>query len=143
MRYIGGESYFINDKLRRGNKLTHDELLWVETLDMAIRNMPAYKGLVCRSIAINGDELKDFLESYQTGKIIQYNAFTSATKFRDAKDCYNPEAKVQIFIQSNSGRDISSLNPGESEVLYTLRSKFRVKAIEENGNLYYILLEEI
>lgn len=46
MRYIGGESYVINDKLRRGDKLDHDELLWVETLNAALGKMPDYEGLV-------------------------------------------------------------------------------------------------
>lgn len=55
---------------------------------------------------------------------------------------YNPDANVQIFIKSKTGKDISSFNPSENEVLYPTGSEFIVKEVEQHGDKYFILLEE-
>jgi hypothetical protein len=50
---------------------------------------------------------------------------------------------VQIFIlDSKNGRDISSLNPKESEVLFGRNSSFIVESVNEQDGKYYILVVE-
>ena len=76
----------------------------------------------------------------QIGEPIAYNEFLSTTK----GETYNPEGQVQIFIQdAKNGRDISSINEGEQEVLYKNGASFVVLNIVENDGIQYILLGEI
>lgn len=142
IRYIGGEAYVLNDSLRRGTKLSNDHQQWVDNLRTALTKMPNYEGLICRSISISEDNLVDFLEEYRIDELITYEAFSSAEKFSENFMYYNPDANIQIFIKSKTGKDISPFNPGENEVIYPLESRFTVKKIEQRRNKYFILLEE-
>ena len=142
VRYLGGESYTLNDSLRREAKLSKDQRQWIDTLNSALSKTPSYEGLVCRSISILSSGIKGFLNQYKVGGSISYKAFSSAEKFSEHSMYYNPDANVQIFIKSKTGKDISSFNPGENEVLYPTGSEFIVKEVEQHGDKYFILLEE-
>ena len=50
-RYIGSESYVLNDKLRRREKLSTEDREWMEALDNALDKMPEYHGTVYRSMS--------------------------------------------------------------------------------------------
>lgn len=142
MRYIGGEAYLLNEKLRDGISLTPNEKLWVSSLDSALKKMPRYSGTAQRSLTFySEEELQAFLVEHEINTVVSYPAYTSMTA---SEEVYNPHGQVQIFvIQSSQGRDIRRYNSDEQEVLYFRNSRFKVKAIKRVGGQYYIYLEEM
>ena len=142
MRYVGGESYVLNEKLRNSSSLSVDELCWMDDLDTALGKLPSYQGHLQRSLDFYDEEvLQGFLKQHEQGAKVQYPAYTSMTA---GTEIYNPDGQVQIFVlQSKLGRDIQTFNDGEQEVLYRRGAKFEVKRIKRIGEQYYIYLEEI
>ena len=138
--YMSSKSYVINEKLRTGGKLSGDEQKMIETLNSALDKMPKYEGNLQRSLYFYDEgEIKNFLKDYEIGKTIEYKEFLSTTK----GEAYNPDGQVQIFIQdAKNGRDISSFNKDEQEVLYKNNSSFDVLNIMEKDGKHYILLGE-
>ena len=112
----------------------------VDDLNNALDKMPKYEGNLQRSLYFNDDDaVKMFMQHYKVGETITYKEFLSTTK----GELYNPEGQVQIFIQdAKNGRDISSINDAEQEVLYKNDSTFYVINIVEKDGVYYILLGE-
>lgn len=138
--YMTAKSYVVNEKLRTGEKMSDDEQKFVSNLNDALNKMPKYEGNLQRSLYFNDEEsVKEFMKHYEVGKPITYKEFLSTTK----GESYNPEGQVQIFIQdAKNGKDISSLNEQEQEVLYNNNSVFDVINIVENEGIHYILLGE-
>ena len=124
MRYIGDESYILNDNLRQGINLTNDQKQWVSELDKALKKVPIYKGEVTRSLSFfaKKEELKEFLNSHKLGDIKTYKAYTSVT----SGDVYNPSGEVQLQIISKTGRDIREFNEWEQEILFERNKKFKI-----------------
>ena len=85
------------------------------------------------------NDLKNFLEQHQPGKIVSYPAYTSATK----GNVYNPDGQVQILIEETTrGRDISAYNLSENEVLYPRNNRFWiVERKDKNGKVFLRLRE--
>lgn len=139
-KYIGPESYTYNEKLRNNIELTVDETNILNNLDSALSKMPKYKGTLNRSVSINSEDVEYFLKDYKEGKIIEYKAYTSTTK----GEIYNPEARVQMIIKCKNGKDISTFNESEQEVLFARNSKFNVIRVDRSDNFYVkIYLEEV
>ncbi|WP_270167561.1 minor capsid protein [Paenibacillus sp. SYP-B4298] len=140
-RYIGGESYVLNDKLRRGQPLNSNEMGWVEQLDKTLRKLPVYKGNVTRSLHFASTAaLNHFMKDIKPGVVIQYPQYTSTTKGA----VYNPDGQVQFYIlAAASGADVSQYNPGELEVLYGRDFPFEVVEMELLNGVYHILLKEL
>ena len=138
---MSAASYTINEKLRTSTPIENEEMILVSNLNIALDKMPKYKGNLRRSLYFDEDiAVQKFVAEYVPGESIKYKEFLSATKGREL---YNPDGQVQIFIRdSENGRDISSINDDEQEVLYKTGSEFVVvDKIGENGK-YFILLEE-
>lgn len=115
MRYIGSDSYLLNDKLRRGAKLSNTEKTWILELDSALEKLPNYEGDVIRVVEFAFQEdLNKFISEFEVGKINMSNQYLSSSK----KEGYNENAQVIIYIKSKTGKDISLYNPEESEVLF-------------------------
>ena len=56
---------------------------------------------------------------------------------------YNLNAEVQIGItNSKKGRDITTYNPDEQEILYERNSSFKVIELTKVKDKYYIVLED-
>ena len=142
IRYIGSDSYKINEPLRNGSELTQDQKEWIKTLDRALDKMPVYEGEVTRSLSfqLQGKEaLEEFLKLYNIGNEIEYPAYTSAT----IGEIYNPSGEVQLTIISKTARNITTLNKGEQEVLFERCKKFKVVARYDTSKIHYILMEEL
>ena len=142
MRYIGSDSYKINEPLRNGTELTQDQKEWIKVLDRALEKMPVYEGEVTRSLSfqLQGKEaLQEFLDSYKTGDIKTYKAYTSTT----VGDTYNSNGEVQIKIISKTGRDIRKLNEGEQEILFERNKKFKIVRYEFYKGKHYLKMEEL
>ena len=142
MRYIGSDSYKINEPLRNGTELTQDQKEWIKVLDRALEKMPVYEGEVTRSLSfqLQGKEaLQEFLDSYKTGDIKTYKAYTSTT----VGDTYNSNGEVQIKIISKTGRDIRKFNEGEQEILFERNKKFKIVRYEFYKGKHYLKMEEL
>lgn len=142
MRYIGSDSYKINEALRNGINLTQDQKEWVKVLDEALEKIPVYEGQVTRSLSfqLQGKEaLEEFLKLYNIGNEIEYPAYTSAT----IGEIYNPSGEVQLTIISKTARNITTLNKGEQEVLFERGKKFKVVDRYDTSKIHYILMEEL
>lgn len=142
MKYIGSDSYKINEALRNGTNLTQDQKEWVKVLDEALEKIPVYEGQVTRSLSfqLQGKEaLEEFLKLYNIGNEIEYPAYTSAT----IGETYNPSGEVQLTIISKTARNITTLNKGEQEVLFERNKKFKIVDRYDTSKIHYILMEEL
>lgn len=140
-RYISSDSYKINEKLRKGMKLTIDDEKFIKDLDSALSKIPKYTGDLTRSLQFYSKEsMALFLESHKVTNTVTYKEYISTTK----GDIYNENAQVQIYIlDSTKGRDISKYNDGEQEILYERNVQFIIKEIEVINGVTHILMEEI
>ena len=142
-RYVGGESFGLNDSIRRGIELTPEQTAWVNHLDAGLEKMPYHEGRIQRSLRFtDDDDVEAFLKEHCVGNIVEYPAYTSMSA---AEIAYNPNGQVQLIVlHSKKGRDITQYNPNEQEVLYPRGSSFSVRSVElkDNGS-YEILLKEV
>lgn len=130
--YIGAKSYTLNEKLRLGLPLDDYDKKLINDLDSVLDKVNSYKGNVTRSVSISSDDLDYFMKNYIEGNIIEYPSYISTT----IGETYNPEANIQMFIESKTGRDITQYNKEEQEILFKRNSKFRVQKIDRTDNYY-------
>ena len=138
-QYIGPESYRINEVLRNDLKLTEQQEKIIRNLDKALDKMANYNGVVQRSIILDKEQLKKFLDLHQEGAIIKYKAYTSST----VGNRYNDFSNVELLIKSTNGKDMRKYNKEEQEILFKRNSKFKVIKKEKINDTYYIHMEEI
>ncbi len=138
--YVGSESYIINETLRNGTKLDGRLTKVVKNLDAALDKLPSYNGIVTRSVSINSEDIDYFLKAYPEGKNMKHNEFLSTT----IGETYNPEARVQIYIKSKTGKDLRKYNELEQEILFKRNTEFYVKKIDTSDEFFVkIFLEEV
>ncbi|QTH44952.1 minor capsid protein [Cohnella sp. LGH] len=140
-RYVGGESYGLNDKLRRGDPLDSNEMQWVENLDRALAKLPTYSGDLSRSLHFaSAAALAAFMQDVKPGSVVQYPQYISMT----AGALYNPAGQVQFYILGATlGSDIRKMNPGELEVLYGRDFPFKIVNLDFIDGVYFVMLEEL
>lgn len=126
----------LNDKLRRGIKLSVGEQEMVRNLDSALDKMPEYKGTVYRSVSDFGIENVDaFIKSY-----VSDSEFRSPAYISSSERVYDAGFPIQYVIESKHGKDIRIYNQGEGEVLFKRDSVFYVTKVE--NNIIYLEEEE-
>ena len=138
-QYVGPESYRINEVLRNNLNLTKQQEKITKNLDKVLDKMPNYNGIVQRSIILDKEQLKKFLELHKEGNIIKYKAYTSTT----AGNRYNDFSNVELLIKSINGKDMRKYNKEEQEILFKRNTKFKVIRQEKINDIYYIQMEEI
>ena len=138
--YISSKSYVVNEKLRNGAKLSYEEKEMVGRLNETLDKMPKYNGNLQRSVYFKFEkDIEKYVKQFEVDKIINTKQFLSTTKGQ----VYNEDGQVQIYIQNaHNGRDISSVNAQEQEVLYKTNQSFKVLNKVKIDDKYYILLEE-
>lgn len=134
-KYIGKDSYLINEKLRSGEPLTQEEQRFEEDLDSALDKMPTYQGTVYRSVSETRIEnISDFVQEHPVGGYKKFPSYLSS-----GTTVYDESFPIQYVIQSHTGRDIRSFNPQEGEILFPRGSRFLVSKIEGHT----IFMEEV
>ncbi len=130
--YISSGSYKINAPLREGRPLSDEQKELVCQLDAVLEKMPVYEGTVYRSITNFGiSDMDVFWADYLPEKVLTFPSYiSSGTKV------YDESFPIQSVIQSKSGRDIRSFNPGEYEVLFPRNTSFRV--VKVGGNRIFM-----
>lgn len=138
-QYIGSESYILNETLRKELKLTEQQKVFINNLDKALDKFPKYEGDVTRSVLLDKDTLKDFLEKHKSKNNVIYKAYTSTT----VGNRYNNVSNVELHIKSKSGKDIRKFNKEEQEILFKRNTKFQIINSKIINNIYHIFMEEI
>lgn len=131
-QYLSSDSYKINDKLRRMERLSEQEGLLVQELDQALDKMPEYQGIVYRSVSDFGiDDVDAFIKSHVVGELSVFDSYLSTSK-----TVYDESFPIQYVIQSKHGKDIREYNQQEQEILFKHNSKFLITKVE--GNIIYM-----
>lgn len=131
-QYLSFESYVLNGKLRRGEKLNPTELTMIENLDAALDKMPEYQGMVNRSVSdVEIDDVDAFIASFIPGEQAVFPAYTSSSE-----DVYDESFPIQFKILSKHGKDIRRYNENEKEILFKRNSRFWVMKVD--GNTIYL-----
>ncbi len=138
-KYISSDFYVINEKLRNNLVLDDIEKELMNDLDLALDKMKNYQGRVRRSLELDDETLKEFLEKHRVGNTVKYEAYTATT----TGERYNQFSNVELYIDSKRGKDIRQYNEEEQEILFKRGSKFKVKQAEKIKDVYYIRLEDI
>ena len=139
MKYIGPDSYLLNDKLRRGVRLSDIEKSWIRELDAALEKLSNYEGDVIRVVDFAfKEDREDFFDEFNIGFDKTFDQYISSSK----KEGYNENAQVIIYIKSKTGKDISLYNPEENEVLFKRNAYFTCLDKKKENDHYYIWLEE-
>ena len=122
--YISAGSYIINDELRKGNwsKSVQDKVI---PLDNALNKMPVYeeKEPLQRDYFFSDNEsMKKFAQQMKS-KFFKDKAYISASKG------HYGEGKEQIHViikNAKTGRDISTYNSNEQEVVFPRNTEFKI-----------------
>lgn len=137
--YTSAETHMvINDyiRLRVEKRIRKNPFLdrVVKELNIALKKLPPFKGLSFR-----GQEGWKGL-----GELAVGSNFTTPSFFSSSKDAPFKEA-IQIKILGNSGRDISAFSffPEETEILFPLKSQFRIINVDKKGENIIMKVEEI
>lgn len=131
-QYLSFESYVLNGKLRRGEKLNPTELTMIENLDAALDKMPEYQGMVNRSVSdVEIDDVDAFIASFIPGEQAVFPAYTSSSE-----DVYDESFPIQFKMLSKHGKDIRRYNENEKEILFKRNSRFWVMKVD--GNTIYL-----
>ncbi|MCM3701441.1 minor capsid protein [Paenibacillus macerans] len=141
-RYVGGESYVLNEKLREGKPLSSNEMKWVEQLDNALPKLPRFTGDLTRSLFFASQlDANEAMKDIKPGAVLQYPQYMSMTA---AGALYNPKGQVHYYILGAiAGADLRAYNQSELEVLYGRDFPFEVVDIEVIEGVYHILLREL
>lgn len=131
-RYISSDSYHINDKLRRGEKLSEGDKAFIKDLDSALDKIPEYKGTVYRSVSDFGiEDVDTFIKSHIPGRPVIFPSYISASE-----SIYDKSFPIQYVIQSKHGKDIRVQNMNEKEILFKRDTGFWILKVE--GNTIYL-----
>ena len=134
-RYISSDSYRLNFALRGGQPLNAELSAFRDDLDLALKKLPAYKGITYRSVSDFGiPDIAEFLRAYTPGETKEFPAYLST-----GTKVYDPDLPIQYVIQSQTGRDLQEYNPTEFEILFQRGKKFLIQKVDGNT----IFMEEI
>lgn len=126
--YISSGAYTLNDKLRRGLKLTREEEKQIKSLDSALQKMPTYQGVLYRSVSDFGiPDVQEFIALHKPGMEHIFPEF-----FSSSTEVYDDSFPIQYVITSKTGRDIRQFNSQEKEILFERNSMFYITKVVDN-----------
>ena len=124
-RYVGGESYVLNAKMREGIPLTEQEQQWLNHIVSGLEKLPNYEGTVYRSITPVFTTEEEILEKYINSNLVIEKQLLSTSK-----EVYDERMAIQFIIESKSGKGLAGFNDAEIEVLFSPGTPFWVSKIE-------------
>lgn len=147
-QYMSGESYALNDQLRRNMELSPQQKHLVTNLDKALDKMPVYDKLTYRNIQFDlagQEEYNRFIAQHKVGAVVNYPAYTSTSKSFDGYT-FDEDTKnvASMIIKGKNGRNIATHGlESEAEVLFKRNSKFEVlnAQVNKEGASYFELRE--
>ena len=152
VKYKEPEAYKINAKLREDESLLDEtQKKTVEFLDSALEKLPKHKGRAFRTVSFDdvfdSEEMyNDFLEKHKEGKLVIYDAYTSASSKIDGHPMdENTKYGITLEIDGESARDVDGFgNNFEKEVIFPRRRSFVVTEVgTDNDGRPYIKVKEV
>lgn len=142
IRYKGGGSYALNENIRTGKTTAEQEQL-KQSLNTALDKMPRVEGTVYRNIGFWYEEdFNNFILEHG-GNTVTYDAFTSTSNSPTGYEVETPY-QVHMEIESKNGRDLTGIGTEmEEEVLFKTDTTFQIHSAQRNGNVFYLILEEV
>ena len=138
--YISSDSFILNESLRNNRPLSDYEKNLMNNLDSVLDKRPVFKGEITRDLLFfSKEEKEDFINGFRYDKPRKFKEYLSST----LKKSYNDKADVRLHITSINGRNITSFNPDEKEILFKRNSKFNLIDKKEVDGIMNIWLEEI
>lgn len=139
LRYVSGESYLLNAKLRGNMALTPYEQGLCLQLDAALKKLPVFEGAVTRSMVMDRDSLTLFMKGVLPGNTLSFPSYTSTSVLEG----YHESPTVLLRLISHTGRDAREINETEGEVLFGRDANFRVDNVYDKDGVIIIEAEEI
>ena len=133
-KYIDGEeAYQWNDALRTGQIGGYADDM--KTMDGFLDMMPKTNATTYRGLALEGEELDDFLKKTVEGDIFVEPGYMSTTFSKSKAQDFGSD--VILEVEGKSGSYISAMSYDEehrreNEVLFPRGSKFMVKSVKQN-----------
>lgn len=138
--YISSDSFKINESLREGKQLSEYDEQFVRNLDSALSKRPTYSGDTTRDLFFYSEKAKqDFVDSFKYTEPRDFKEYLSATLNKS----YNDKANVRLHIQSENGKNITSFNLEEKEILFERNSSFYVIDKKEINGIMHIWIKEL
>ena len=146
-RYISSDAYKVNAALREAediSSLSQEMQSFIHDLDSALKKFPRYEGTVVRTLNFSDfsdgeNDLNDFLRQHEVGNTLSFPQYISTSKTSG----YDETADVVVYIlNGKNGRDLSSFNSAEQEILYERNSIFTVPQKKNNNGIWVIYLIE-
>lgn len=112
-----------------------------KTLNDSLKKLPSYKGVVYRGTNLKENVLDKYRKAYKSKKSIVEQQFLSTSKSVSMAF----QGNVQFIINSKKGKSIKHLSGfiNEDEVLFNVKSKFKINKILEQDGKVKIFMEEI
>lgn len=128
----------INRQLREQD-VTPAVAEFAQLLTAAVETLIPFEGTVYRGIAV--PDLDSFLLDYEPGLVVTWRSFTSTT--RDPERAFF--GNVLFIIEAKNARLLGhySATPELEEALFSPGARFRVVAVERNGDDAVIELQEV
>lgn len=141
LEYTKGNYEDINNKLRTTLKLSVVEKVQYKILKEALDNAPKYTGICYRGMRFKTrDKFLDFVDKAKNTNYISDKGFMSSSFDLEQAEIFAlfSNYRVHITIKSKKGVLIDELSdlPGEKEILFNMRSKFKIESIKEEFDEY-------
>ena len=122
VKYKSSEAYTLNEKLYSGAALSAADIGLIRQLDAALFKLPPFRGKTYRNISFDmqgREAYAAFLARHTPNAVLQYEAYTSASKAADGYEV-DGDLVVHLEIKGSGGRDIASGlgREDEQEILY-------------------------
>jgi len=116
----------------------------VKDIEHCLDTLPDYKGTVYNGTRIRVD-MKEFMKVHKLGSEIEFDAIVSASDVKSIAWNFTSRNNGLMYkINAKGVKDTREFNPGESELMYKTKSKFRVTKepfLETDGVKQYWLVE--
>lgn len=146
IKYKTAEAYKINAALRDDEtQLNEYQKEIVQLLDSALEKLPVHRGTVYRTVSFDDlfnpeEEYNAFLEQHTVGDIVDYSAYTSASRTTDGHPMPDRiKYGVTLEIYSENARDVDGFGDNfEKEVVFPrdLRLDILEVGTDKNGRPY-------
>lgn len=144
---MGGESYILNDKLRRSAPLNDQEESIIKGIDEKLKNIAPYNNSTFRLLHFEDKEMFDkYVAERQEGSVFSAKSYISTSKnINDYSELGQAPYMAMLKINGKNGKDISYLrNNGENEVLFARNTTFKVKnAMVSHDRIFFGEIDEV
>ncbi|MDC8001973.1 ADP-ribosyltransferase [Aequorivita todarodis] len=144
-KYSDDEYEFVNQYLRINNGRLND---FGKLLDISLDKLPNYRKLCFRAVHLKPNELKKYIDAFESSNKIIEHSFLSCSSSRLIAMQFNHN--VLFRIQSKKGKDIQKIakfgiesGQNEKEILFKANTVFYVLDVRKENAKTLITLQEV